>query len=65
MEQKTPRLYPSAPTLKNFDLEQRLEKKLNDVSRFDNSIDNNKEMTTYFKDKNYKSKKKSKKYLNC
>ena len=57
MDQKTDRLYPSAP-LENFDLEQRLEKKLNDVNTFNNHINNIKEMITYFKDKNNKSKKK-------
>ena len=36
MDQKTERLYPSAP-LKNIDLEQRLEKNLNDVNSFKNS----------------------------
>ena len=57
METKTDRLYPSAP-LENIDLEQRIEKKLNDVNSFDNHINNIKEMITYFKDKNNKSKKK-------
>ena len=47
MEQKTKRLYPSA-TLETIDLEQRLEKKLNDVNSFNNHIDNIKEMITYF-----------------
>ena len=61
MDQKCDRLYPSAP-LENTDLEQRLEKKLNDVNSFNNSINNTKEMITYFKDKNNKSKKKYKKY---
>ena len=56
MEQKCDRLYPSAP-LENIDLEQRLEKKINDVNSFINSINNIKEMITYFKDKNNKSKK--------
>ena len=56
MDQKTDRLYPSAP-LENIDLEQRLEKKLKDVNSFNNHINNIKEMTTYFKDKNNKSKK--------
>ena len=55
MEAKTYRLYPSAP-LENIDLEQRLEKKINDVNSFNNSINNNKEMITYFKDKTNKSK---------
>ena len=63
MEQKCDRLYPNAPFEKDIDLEQRLEKKLNDVNSFNNSINNIKEMITYFKDKNNKSKKKYKKYL--
>ena len=58
MEQKCDRLYPSAPfENKNIDSEQRLEKKLNDVSSFNNHINNIKEIITYFKDKNNKSKK--------
>ena len=60
MEAKTHRLYPSAP-LENNDLEQTLGKKLNDVNSFNNHINNIKEMITYFKDKNNKSKKKYKK----
>ena len=56
MEQKCDRLYPPAP-LENIDLEQRLEKKMNDVNSFDNSINNIKEKITYFKDKNNKSQK--------
>ena len=63
MEQKCDRLYPSAPfENKNIDLEQKLEKKLNDVNSFNNHIKNIKEMITYFKDKNNKSKKKYKNY---
>ena len=61
MDQKTDRLYPSAP-LENFDLEQRLEKKINDVNSFNNHINNIKEMITFFKDKNNKSKKRYKNY---
>ena len=61
MDQKTDTLYASAP-LENIDLEQRLEKNLNDVNSFKNSINNIKEMITYFTDKNIKSKKKYKKY---
>ena len=57
MEQKCDRLYPSAP-LENIDLEQRLERKINDVNSFNNSINNIKEMIIFFKDKNHKSKKK-------
>ena len=57
MEQKTQKLYPSAPLLENIELEQRLEKKLNDVNSFNNSINKIKEMITSFKDKNNNSKK--------
>ena len=38
MEQKCGKLYPSAPLLENIDLEQRLEKKINDVNSFINHI---------------------------
>ena len=62
MEAKTDRLYPSAPLLENIDLGKRLEKKINDVNSFNNHISNIKEMITYFKDKNNKSKKKYKNY---
>ena len=61
MDQKCDRLYPSAP-LENVDLEQRLEKKLNDVNSFKNHTNNIKEMITYFKGKNNKSKRKYKNY---
>ena len=54
MEQK---LYPTAPLLENIDLEKRLKKRLNDVNSFNNHINKIKEMITYFKDKNHKSKK--------
>ena len=53
------RLYPSAP-LQQDDLEQRLEKKLNDANSFNNHINNIREMITYFKTKNNKSKRKYK-----
>ena len=62
MDQKCDKLYPSAPLLENIDLEKRLEKKINDVSSFNNHIKNIKEMITYFKDKNTKSQKRYKKY---
>ena len=62
MEQKSEKLYPTAPLLENIDLEKRLEKKINNVNSFNNHINNIKEMITYFKDKNNKSKKRSKKY---
>ena len=62
METKTERLYPSAPLLENIDLEKRLEKRINDVNSFSNHINNIKEMITYFKDNNNKSKKKYKNY---
>ena len=57
MDQKCDKLYPSAPLLENIDLEKRLEKKINDVNSFNNHVINIKEMITYFKDKNHKSKK--------
>ena len=57
MEQKCDKLYPSAPLFENIDLEKRLEKKQNDVNSINNHINNIKEMITYFKDKNNKSKK--------
>ena len=62
MEVKTDKLYPTAPLLENIDLEKRLEKKINDVNSFNNHINNIKEMITYFKDKNHKSKNKYKNY---
>ena len=62
METRTERLYPSAPLLEKIDLEKRLEKKINDVNSFNNHINNIKELITYFKDKNHKSKKKYKNY---
>ena len=60
MESETAKLYPTAPLLENIDLEKRLEKRINDVNSFNNHINNIKEMITYFKDKNNKSKKKYK-----
>ena len=60
MDQKTDKLYPSAPSLENFDLEKRLEKKINVVNSFNNHINNIREMISYFKDKNHESKKKYK-----
>ena len=62
MNQKTDRLYPSAPLEKNV-LEQRLEKKLKDANSFNSHIKNIKEIITYFQEKNYKSKKKKIKEL--
>ena len=62
METKTERLYPSAPLLEIIDLEKRLKKKIIDVNSFNNHINNIKEMITYFKDKNHKSKKRYKNY---
>ena len=58
MEHRTDRFYPSAPLDKNTGLGQGLEKKLNDVNSFNTHISNMKEMITYLKDKNHKSKKK-------
>ena len=51
MDQKTDKIYPSAPLLEIIDLKKRLEKKLNDVNSFSNHISNIKEMITYFKEK--------------
>ena len=62
MDHKTDKLYPSAPLLENIDLERRLEKRINDANSFNNHMNNIKEMITYFKDKNHKSKKKYKNY---
>ena len=57
-------IYPSAPfENKNIDLEQTLEKILYDVNSFNNHLNNIKEMITYFKDKNNKSKKNYKKTI--
>ena len=61
MDQKTDKLYPTAPLIENIDLEKRLEKIINDVNTFNNPVNNIKQMITYFKDKNHKSKKK---YIN-
>ena len=61
MDQKYDNLYPTAP-LEIIGLEQRLDKRLNDVNSFNNSINNIKEMIQYFKDKNNKSKKSYKSY---
>ena len=62
MDQKADRLYPSAPLLENMYLEQRLEKKLFDINSFNKNINSIKEMITYFKDKNNKSKKRYRNY---
>ena len=62
MEAKTDKLYPTAPLLENIDLEKRLEKKINDVNSFNNHVNNTKEMISYFKDKNHKSKKRYKNF---
>ena len=61
MEQKTDRLYPSAPLEKN-DLEQRLEKKINDVNSFNNHVNNIEELFTNIKDRNIKPKRRYKNY---
>ena len=62
MDQKCVKLYPSVPfENKKIAIEQRLGKKINDVNSFNNSINNIKEMITYFKDKNNKWKKSNKK----
>ena len=48
--------------LGNIDLEKRIQKRICDVNSFNNHINNIKEMITYFKDKNHKSKKRYKNY---
>ena len=64
MEQRTDRLCPSAP-LENNVLKQRLEKKMNDVCSFNNSINNIEDVIAFFEDENHKSKKEeNKKALN-
>ena len=62
MDQKTDKLYPSAPILENIDLEKRLEKKNKGFNSFNNHVNEIKGMITYFKDKNHKSKKRNKNY---
>ena len=59
MEQKTDKLYPSEPLLENIDLAKKTREK-NDVNSFNNQVNNIKEMITFFKDKNPKSKKRYK-----
>ena len=54
---KTDRLYTSAP-LENIDFKQKLEKNSIDVNSFNNHTNNVKEMISYFKIKNNKSKQK-------
>ena len=44
------------------DLEQRLQKIINDVKSFQSHIKNIKELITYFKEKNHKSKQRYKNY---
>ena len=58
MTTPTLKIYPST-LLKNNDSEHRLENKLNDAKSSINSIDNNKEFSTYFK-KNHEAKMKYK-----
>ena len=53
------KLYSRAP-LEKYYLEQQLEEKTNDINNFNNRINKIKEMLTYFKDKNHKSKEKYK-----
>ena len=58
--QKTDRLYPSAPfENKIIDLEQRYEKRVKDAKSFNNSINDIEKMITYLKDKNNKEKRHS------
>ena len=50
----------SSEHLQVNDLEEKVEKKMNDVNSFLNSIRNMKEINTYFKQKDHKPKKKYK-----
>ena len=61
MDQKTDRIF-SLASLENKidDLERRIKKRMIDDSSLNNSITNIKEIITYFKDENIKSKKKYK-----
>ena len=59
---KKRKILPIRTTRKIIDLQQRLEKTLNDVIRFNKHVNNIKEMITYFKYKKRQSKKRSKKY---
>ena len=62
MVQITQELYPSARLMRSDqDLDQRLEKKLNDENSFKNHINNIKDMIIYFRDRNTKSEKNYKK----
>ena len=61
MEQKT-RNYTHLQILKKNDLEQRLEKNINDVNSFNDHINNTKERILYFKGNKIKSKEKYKNY---
>ena len=58
MTTPTLKLCPTAPLQcnKNYDLEERFEKKLKNVNSFNTSIKNIKEMISSFKVKNRKSK---------
>ena len=60
MDQKTDRLYRSAPLEEKIDLKQRVEKKLIDVNSFIKHTNNIKKMITFCEDKHYKLKKKYK-----
>ena len=52
MDHKTQKLNPSAPLIEKIELEQRLERKINDVNSSNKHINIIKEMINYFKDKN-------------
>ena len=59
LEQETDRIYPCAPLENNNDdIERRIEKRLSDVNSFNKHFSNVKELITYIRDKNHKSKKK-------
>ena len=60
----TTKQYPSAPLTPPDDLEKRLKRNKNELSCFNNSVKNLKEMITYNEDKNHKLKKKYENYKN-
>ena len=60
MDQKTARLYSSGPLVpSSMELEDGLEKTINYVNSFDNSIKDNNILNSNFRSKNHQSKKKS------
>ena len=59
MDQKSDRLYPSAP-LENIDFGKKIEKKINDVNSFNTHINNIKAIITFSKIKTSNQKRNTK-----